>query len=275
MKRVTKPEMVHEAVGRIERAGPYFTTSFFASTSKIEAWIKEGTLWVSSYKGALLIHRQSEGLLRICHVATDQISLSAALDNLVEAKPDQLMVADLVGRPEDVERTAQTYQRRGFSRHAQLVRMQHGGRWPATIDAASDVELARMKDVPELRAFMERWLDPLSEQIQSVVELREAIALQSVLVVRDNQGLAGLLIHEATGQSMALRYWHVAADRHGQGIGSRLMHAFIVRCATSRRVTLWVIADNVAAIAKYRHYGFSEDGVVDNIMVKQPEQAAR
>ena len=51
------------------------------------------------------------------------------------------------------------------------------------------------------------------------------------------------------------------------------MHAFLARCTTSRRVVLWVIADNVDAISKYGHYGFSEDGMIDNIMVSQPKQA--
>lgn len=275
MKRVTKIGALQEAMGRIKRGGPYFTISFFASAPKIEVWIAEGGLWLSPCEDALLIYRQDGKLLRVCHVATDQSSLSAALSNLVETKPDQLMVADIVGRPEDVERATRTYQRRGFVRHAQLVRMQRSGACPATMDGASDVERARMEDLPELRAFMERWLDPLSEQIQSVTELREAVASEDVFVVRDGQGLAGILIQETTGQSTTLRYWHVASHQHGQGIGSSLMHAFLARCATSRRVTLWVIADNVAAIAKYHHYGFSEDGMVDNILVRQAEQVTR
>jgi len=272
MKRVTKIGVLQEAMGRIKRGGPDFSVSFFASASKIEAWIAESALWLSPCEGALLIHRQDGKLLRVCHVATDQPSLSAALGNLVEERPDQLMVADLVGRPDDVERITRIYQRQGFALHAQLVRMQRSGTWPATTDGASDVELARIRDLPELRAFMERWLDPLSEQIQSVAELREAVTSEGVFVVRDDQGLAGILIHETTGQSTALRYWHVAGHRHGQGLGSRLMHAFLARCTASRRVTLWVIAGNVAAIAKYHHYGFSEDGMIDNIMVRQEEQ---
>ncbi len=94
-----------------------------------------------------------------------------------------------------------------------------------------------------------------------------------LFVFNDGAGLAGILLHDTTGQSTTLRYWHVAGDRHGRGIGSRLMHAFLARCATSRRVTLWVIADNTAAIAKYHHYGFSEDGMIDDIMVRQVEVA--
>ena len=84
-----------------------------------------------------------------------------------------------------------------------------------------------------------------------------------------HRGAAFSYTHLDVYKGQTLRYWHVAGDRHGQGIGSRLMHAFLARCAESRRVTLWVVADNAAAIAKYHHYGFGEDGMIDDIMVKR------
>ena len=261
--------VLQEAMGRIERGGAGFAVSFFASATKIEAWVAAGSLGVMSCEGALLIHREDGGLLRVSHVAADQPALDAALGKLVAAMSDRLMVADLVGRPEDVARVAEAYRQHGFVRHTQLRRMQRSGARPMAMDGLAGVDLAGMDDVPALRAFMERWLDPVSEQIQSIVELCEAVAAHSVLVVRDGAGLAGFLMYDIVGQSATLRYWHVAGDRHGQGIGSRLMHAFLARCAESRRVTLWVVVDNAAAIAKYHHYGFGEDGMIDDIMVKR------
>lgn len=264
---------LQDAMGRIARGGPGFAVSFFAPAAKIEAWIAEGSLGMLPCDGALLIHRKDGGLLRVSHVAADLPALDAALGTLAAAMPGQCMVADLVGRPEEVERVADVYRQHGFMRHTQLLRMQRGGARPAATAGVAGVDLAGRDDVPALRAFMERWLDPFSEQIQGIAELRQAVAAQGVFVVRDGAGLAGILLHDTIGQSTTLRYWHVAGDRHGQGIGSRLMHAFLARCATSRRVTLWVIADNTAAIAKYHHYGFSEDGMIDDIMVRQVEVA--
>jgi len=275
MKRVTEASVLQEAMSQIRRGAAEFTVNLFASNPKIEAWSTEGTLWMLPCEGALLIHRHDGELERVYHVASDQPSLSAALGKFVESMPDQLMVTDLVGRPEDVVPVTRTYQQHGFLTHAQLVRMHRSGVQPAMKNGATNVELANMEDVPKLRAFMERWLDPLSEQIQSVGELREAVVSQGVFVVRDGHDLAGILIHETTGQSTVLRYWHVAGNHHGKGIGSRLMRAFLARCATSRRIALWVIAGNLDAIAKYYHYGFNEDGMVDNIMVRQPEQVTR
>lgn len=273
MKPVAEADAVLDAMGRIGRGCPEFSVSFFASTSKIEAWCAEGVLATLEYEGAVLVLRHDGLLLRVGHVTNAQAALSMALRQLVEVMPGQLMVADLVGRPDEIAWVADTYRQHGFASHAQLLRMQRMGAQPAATADAADVELAGREDVPKLRAFMERWLDPLSEQIQSVEELRVAVAENAAHVVRDGEGLAGFLISETTGQSTVLRYWHVAGDRRGQGIGSRLMRTFFNCCAASRRVTLWVIAGNVDAIAKYRHYGFSEDGMVDNVMVRQLEAA--
>lgn len=265
--------VLQEAMGLIDRGGAGFAISFFAPVSKIEAWIAEGSLGVLLCEDALLIHREDGELLRVSHVAADLLALDVALGKLIAAIPGRLMVADLVGRPKDVECVTGAYRRHGFMRYTQLCRMQRSGAGPVITDGVIGVDPAGMDDVPALRAFMERWLDPLSEQIQDVAELRDVVATQNVLVVRDSTGLAGFLMYDTIGQSTTLRYWHVAGDRQGQGIGSRLMHAFLTRCAASRRITLWVIADNAAAIAKYHHYGFSEDGMVDDIMVRRAEMA--
>lgn len=275
VKRVTEAGVLQEAIGQIKRGGSDFTISLFASKNKIETWTAERTLWMFRREGALLIQRHDGNLLRIYHVASDQPSLSAALGEFVKLTPNHIMVADIVGRLRDVVPIARAYEERGFEIHAQLLRMHRSGIHSATMNAVADVELASIHDVSNLRSFMERWLDPLSEQIQSIAELREAVVSEGVLVVREGDGLSGMLIHETTGQSTVLRYWHVAAHCHGNGIGSRLMHAFLARCATSRRVVLWVLSSNDDAISKYSHYGFSEDGMIDNIMVRQPEQATR
>lgn len=275
MKRVIQPSTLLEAIGRIGRDGPGFTVSFFASPAKIEAWCADGVLAMLPCEDALLVLRRDGELLRVGHVAADPSALSAALGKLVEAMPGQRMVADLVGKPQEAAPIIRTYRRHGFALHAQLMRMQRTDARPVATDGTTDVDLARREDVPALRAFLQRWLDPLAEQIPGEGELREAVAAEAVYVVRGGDGLVGLLIQETVGQSAVLRYWHVAGDRHGRGIGSRLMHAFFARCASSRRVTLWVIVGNADAIAKYHHYGFSADGMVDNIMVRQPEAATR
>ena len=37
----------------------------------------------------------------------------------------------------------------------------------------------------------------------------------------------------------------------------------------AKRAILWVVRDNADAIAKYRHYGFREDTLVDRIMIRR------
>lgn len=273
MKQVTDVAVLQDAILRVDRGDADFTISLFASKEKMETWIADGTLWIFPYKDALLIQRNDGTLMRIFHVAPNQQSLLVALSNFVESMPDQTIVADLVGRSEDVARVTSTYEESGFFNHERLLRMHRIAVQNTTVNRTADVELANMGDVPKLHAFMERWLDPLSEQIQNFSELQDVVASEGVFVVRDGDGLSGILVYETKGQSTVLRYWYVAAHRHGIGIGSRLMHAFLAHRATSRRITLWVIASNTDAIAKYHHYGFAQDGMTDNIMVVQQKQA--
>ena len=57
----------------------------------------------------------------------------------------------------------------------------------------------------------------------------------------------------------------VRDDCHGQGIGSKLLEALLDAAdnwLNIRRVELSVFADNAAAIALYRKFGFEEEGVL-------------
>lgn len=273
MKRLAGIFALKEAIGHVKRDGPGYAANFFAQPAHVEAWCAAGTLETLPCERALLILRRDGELTRVHHVASDLVALSAALGVLTGAASSRTLIADLVGKPPDIKVVAGIYMGHGFVPHARLVRMQLIGVPRVAAHGATDVEPARLDDVPLLQACMERWLDPLSEQIQNARQLGEAVAADSVLVVRDGQGLAGFLIYDTIGQSTILRYWHVDGRCHNRGIGSRLMRALFARCPSSRRISLWVIAGNADAVAKYQHYGFREDGLADQIMVRQPEQA--
>jgi len=47
-----------------------------------------------------------------------------------------------------------------------------------------------------------------------------------------------------------------------------MMRRFLMQVAGSRRISLWVFSNNADAIAKYEHYGFHREKLVDRIMLK-------
>ena len=47
-----------------------------------------------------------------------------------------------------------------------------------------------------------------------------------------------------------------------------LIRAMFRACSATRQTLLWVVESNDNAIAKYEHYGFRRDGLVDHIMIR-------
>ena len=77
------------------------------------------------------------------------------------------------------------------------------------------------------------------------------------------------LFFEVTGQSSLLRHWVVDGAHRDRRVGSRLMRRYFADCKDVRRFTLWVISDNDNAIDRYKHYGYQQDGLIDQVLMRQ------
>lgn len=262
MEALSDWDSLQRLTAGVSRAVAGYSTNLYATPVQIDQWSVTGGLRVLTTVGAVLVLRAERDFHRVYHVARDLPALTAALALL----PPGRYVADLIGREGDaLDRQCAAYVAGGFVRHAFLRRM---GRLPAPVSLPTDaVVIAKSDDAEAVAAFLDRLLDPLSEQLPDVVELRTAAQDGRLLVVRQGAALDGMLMYDAQGQLAHLRFWHVDPDSHGAGIGRRLMGSFLSRCATARRIVLWVIGDNDRSIAIYRHYGFQADGLLDHIMV--------
>jgi hypothetical protein len=47
------------------------------------------------------------------------------------------------------------------------------------------------------------------------------------------------------------------------------MRAYLAAHGTTRRFTLWAMADNEPALQKYRHYGYTPDRLTDHVLVNE------
>jgi len=124
-------------------------------------------------------------------------------------------------------------------------------------------------DTAAVSAFLEGLLDPYRDAIPDEAEIREAAERGNLLLVRRGESLGGILWFETTGISSHLRYWYVHDGFRGQGIGAHLMRQFLHLCRQCRRVIAWVAKENADAIAKYCHYGFRPDTIVDHILIRR------
>jgi len=263
-------ELTH-AIAQVARSGADYTANFFASPAETERWIASQTLSLLEEEQAVLILRHAAKFHRLYHVASGTAALSAALGVLCAKMPAVTIVTDLVGKRESLKAVVSAHVENQFAAYTRLVRMHRtmNSLEEEDVHIDPDVVYAGPDDVQRIQLFMNSQLDPLSEQIPDLAQLHFAVAKGTVLVMRHASELAGVLLHDTVGFTTTLRYWHVDARFRNQGIGARLIRTFFRLCKESRRILLWVIASNSSAISKYRHYGFQEDSLIDEILVRQ------
>lgn len=254
---------------RLKTGARAFTMNCFARTMQIEEWAERGQLSFIRTPGASLVLRLGRGVTHLSHIATDHNSLSVALSLLDSMKVADQIVADLVGQPQEVQQIAKIYSACGFKSYKQLVRMTR----TLTSDHKAGlpemgVRCAKRSEARDVLEFLDSLLDPLSEQIPELENLEAAAERGEIIVEANARAIAGILIFEAVGFSITIRYWFIDPKAHGRGVGGRLMRSFLLRVAGKRRLALWAFSNNADAIAKYEHYGFRRDGLIDWIMLR-------
>jgi RimJ/RimL family protein N-acetyltransferase len=262
-----------DALGRIKGTGGRFLTNFYAAPGQIQTWICRESLFRVPDAAAVILLRRDRRFFHVAHLAAGERALVAALTRLASTVPATL-VADLIGKPGDLSEMVSLYRSAGFHPHRSLVRMTKlippGWR---TAEPDPIVQWAGVADAEEIQAFLERMQDPLVEQTPEVVDVRGWANTRQVLKVRQEGGICGVLIFNTTGIAAVLRYWFVDGRFRNLGFGGKLIRAFFHHCINCQRISLWVITDNDDSIRKYQHFGFHQEDMIDQVVVRPfPEQ---
>ena len=261
---------VFAAIARVKQNAVQFTTSFFATREQTQGWLDEDVLSCVESPGCLLIFRRDRDFQHLCHVAGGLEALSLALGSLAApADGGTAWTADLIGRPEQIAPVAGVYQEHGFQTQTTLIRMfRLSGSAVTAYQPDPAVVFAEAADVPMIGAFFDRLLNRFVDQIPTPKQLLASASRRAILMMRHGAEPGGVLLFENAGLTTFLRYWYVDQRFRNEGIGGRLIKTFLHLSGGSKRILLWVIADNADAIAKYRHYGFAREDLADRIMLK-------
>jgi hypothetical protein len=100
-------------------------------------------------------------------------------------------------------------------------------------------------------------------------EIEAAVQAHQILVAKHEGALAGLLHFETQGVTSTLRFWAVADEFRALKFGSALIRQYFAVNSAVKRFNLWVAADNVNAVQKYGHYGYTPDGLVDYVLANE------
>ena len=272
MKQVASVAAVYEQMDQARRAGP-LVTNFYPVPAKLQHAIERGELFSMTAGNVLFVLRRDRDFLHLSFVASAAAELAAALRELVASVAETVTV-DVLGPRERVAELAELFARAGFRGHCELHRMtkttQPGAPSPPPATPDPEVVFAGRDDAAALAAMLETALDRHAEQIPDQDEMARAASDRKVLVIRSGPAIGGLLFFEVTGQSSLLRHWLVDPAHRDQRIGARLMRRYFADCKDVRRFLLWVISDNHNAIDRYRHYGYQQDGLIDQVLIRRP-----
>jgi len=83
--------------------------------------------------------------------------------------------------------------------------------------------------------------------------------------------VGGVLVFEVIGFTSLLRYWYVNPAYRDQGIGAQLIRTFFQLSRGTKRILLWVVSNNGDAIARYQHYAFTRERLVDCVLTKKAD----
>ena len=117
--------------------------------------------------------------------------------------------------------------------------------------------------------LLEAAFDRYADQLPMPYEIEAAIEARQILVVRREGAIGALLFFETQGLTSTVRYWVVAEAFRAHKLGSVLIRHYFAAQSAARRFILWVTADNENAVSKYRHYGYSPDGLIDHVLVNE------
>ncbi|HEX2691381.1 MAG TPA: GNAT family N-acetyltransferase [Kofleriaceae bacterium] len=282
MKPLPSVAALYEQMDQARRAGP-LVTNFYPVPDKLQRSIERGELFSMTAGNVLFVLRRDRDFLHLSFVASTAAALGAALRELVASVAGTVTV-DVLGPRERVAEIAELFVQAGFRGHCVLHRMTKTTKTTKTAKQAEEqaemspppampdpaVVFASRDDGAALAGMLETALDRYAEQIPDEDEMTRAASDRKVLVVRSDLAIAGLLFFEVTGQSSLLRHWLVDPAHRDQRIGARLMRHYFADCKDVRRFLLWVISDNHNAIDRYRHYGYREDGLIDQVLIRRP-----
>lgn len=267
MTLVRSATEVLEAIQKVKAGSSGFCTNFFPVQSKLESWVAHRELTSYSVEGATFFLRKDRDFAHLYFCASNSTTFGQRLPEFLERTTEKLSI-DLVGSEASLTDLLNLAQKAGFARYSRLVRLARMAAPVQSVSAGQTVEFATHTDAPTILGLIERMFDRFADQLPTSYEIEAAIAARQISVIKqDGREIAALLFSETQGVTSTIRYWLVASEFHSRGLGSALIRHYFSSQSTVRRFILWVTAVNENAIQKYRHYGYTPDGLVDHVLV--------
>ena len=263
MRIVSSFEDVRACINRIRSLKKGFLTNYFPEQSKVDKLCGHQMLWVIETDETSIFLKKDDGFTSVFYCTTNAIELSNALGQL--PRGDLYIIDQIVDARTDMS-ILDMLKQVGFRVRKSLVRMSKINKNLSLIDTQNNY-VSTEQDIPILFSLLHTNFDKYSEQLPTMEELKDFVEAQHVIVQKVNNNIAGFIIYDQSPATLHLRYWLVNKEFRNMGIGSSLFREFLQRGQSCKRHILWVMDDNINAIMRYRHYGYSEENMKDYILM--------
>ena len=261
MIKITSIEQLNLLINDFKKRGGNLFSNWYPNPPLHESWIDKGVLLVNIENSILILLHKKE-----THI--EFFFFTYILDNI---KDYAKKLSNYFHKPVVIENV---YRNDSLLKmplpHVTLKRMVRKG---STIDIIKDKPIkfekikASHQDIRELQSIFSNKFNPLTERIPSYQELESLIEAKGVSLIKDNGKITGFIIYEIKGKSCHLRYWWIDENYRNKGIGSCLIADMFKEAQNTSLQYLWVFENNEDAIQKYNHYGYSFDGMNDDIYI--------
>ena len=268
MTPVSSAALVLEAIDRVKSSAPAFCTNFFPVEKKLKAWIEHGELFADVRSGTTFFFRKDRDLWHLYFSASEVGTLLQQAGGLDELKRLPV-VTDLVGNESALAALIAAFETSGFRRYGQLQRMARMAQPTDSAKVADEIVFGERTDAGAIVDLLESSFNRFADQLPAAYEIEAALENRQILVVKSTDTLAAMLYFETQGFSSTLRYWAVAEPFRSQRFGAALMHHYFASQSGVRRFILWVASGNRNAVAKYEHYGYQADGLIDHVLANK------
>ena len=241
-------------------------SNFFPDEKRMMRWCANGTFAHEERGETTFLVRRQETFSSLYFLSTSVEALAKDVTGFVENHSGRLVV-DVLGRDIVREPLETAFKSVGFNALTTLQRMSRRTPMEKYVHE-SGVDVAETADAAAIHDLLTTNFIAEEEQIPSLEEVHDWIVAQTILVVRDNrtQGISGFVIFDLLSAALYLRYWFVASDTRGKGIGGKLMRSMFAAGVNTKRQYFWVKTDNENAIKRYQHYGFEFEPLKDTVL---------
>lgn len=259
-RKLSSYQELKEALAMFKRTSVHTISNYVPNPSLHSGWANDGKTDIYYFdKGTFIVHDKgfmaetlfiSSDTKCVMHCLTEihkDVHKPVVLERVIRENKDEI-----IGLPDYV-----------------LRRMSRSGIFMAPREKPKRVEKASIEDIHLLSEILATYFNPLTERIPDDKELEELIAKEGISIIRMKEGIGGMIIYETDATNIHLRYWWVSPESRNMGLGSELLKDFFTKGLSCKRQFLWVFSDNKDAIAKYKHYGFTFDGIADEIYITQ------